>query len=329
VVEGGRIDPSGVLRASSAAGPTVRFSDGTRVAFLPGAKGRLSSVDEHGARLELSGKIDVAVVPGSESRWFFEAGPFVIQVTGTTFDAEWREAEQRLEVALRTGAVQVIAPLLDGPLSLRAGQHLVISGREREVSIRELGSTRAVPQAVQASQETRPAASSAPSNEPAPKNAPSASLTNWTSELAAGHFTTILDEAEQRGIEEVLATASGDDLAALADAARYTRRDDLARRALGAQRRRFPQSKRATDAAFLLGRLEEAGQRPELALGWYDQCLREAPRGPYAAEALGRKMTVVQRLQGAAAARPIAEEYLRRFERGTYAAAARALIQRH
>jgi TolA-binding protein len=101
----------------------------------------------------------------------------------------------------------------------------------------------------------------------------------------------------------------------------------VARRALAAQRKRFPASARANDAAFLLGRLEETAQHPELALGWYDRCLTELPRGTYTSEALGRKMTVVQRLYGAARARPVAEEYLRRFGDGTYAAAARALTR--
>ena len=38
-------------------------------------------------------------------------------------------------------------------------------------------------------------------------------------------------------------------------------------------------------------------------------------------------MTLAQRLHGAARARPIAQEYLRRFETGTYAAAAQALLR--
>jgi TolA-binding protein len=150
---------------------------------------------------------------------------------------------------------------------------------------------------------------------------------NWSAELAAGHFAVILQQAEQRGLETSLGEASSEDLAALADAARYSRREDVARRALGAQRKRFPGSPRANDAAFLLGRLEEAAQHAELALGWYERCLGESPHGTYTSEALGRKMTVVQRLHGAAKARPIAEEYLQRFGNGTYAAAARALVR--
>jgi hypothetical protein len=73
--------------------------------------------------------------------------------------------------------------------------------------------------------------------------------------------------------------------------------------------------------------LEEAAQHLDLALTWYERCLGESPAGTYTSEALGRKMTLVERLYGPSRARPIAEEYLRRFENGTYAAAARALTR--
>jgi TolA-binding protein len=331
-VEGGRIDPSGVIEASGTAEPVLRFSDGTEVALLGGARGQVKSVAEHGARIAVAGKVRVAVVHWRGSHWLFDAGPFLITVTGTSFTADWREKEGRLEVVLETGSIAVSGPLSDEAIALRAGQRLVISTREKEVLIRDLDpSVDPVP----SMSSPPPAASLHP--EPAPATDPSAAgsapgepvpeTSNWTADLAAGRFSTILRQAEQRGIDRVLGEASSDELSALADAARYSRREDVARRALTAQRRRFPRSARANDAAFLLGRLEETAQHPELALTWYERCLDESPHGTYTSEALGRKMTVVQRLHGAASARPIAEEYLQRFGGGTYAAAARALIR--
>ena len=112
------------------------------------------------------------------------------------------------------------------------------------------------------------------------------------------------------------------------DAARYRRRMDLARDALLAERRRFADSPRALDAAFLLGRVEEASDRGlARAIEWYDAYLTRAPGGTYASEALGRKMTLTNKLGGADRARPIAEEYLRRFPGGTYAGPARAFLR--
>jgi hypothetical protein len=149
---------------------------------------------------------------------------------------------------------------------------------------------------------------------------------SWSAALVAGDADTILRDVERRGLERSLAEASGEDLSALADAARYRRRDSIAKQALLAQRSRFPGSARALDAAFLLGRLEEVREdNARKALSWYERYLEEAPSGAYASEALGREMIVTQDLMGVAAARRVAEDYLRRFPTGTYVGAARAL----
>jgi TolA-binding protein len=149
---------------------------------------------------------------------------------------------------------------------------------------------------------------------------------DWTSALAAGHLDEILDEADRAGTKATMETAPIDDLLALADAARYRRRTSLARDALLSVRRRFPSSARTVDADYLLGRVEEEMEHgTSAALRFYDQYLVRAPRGTYAAEALGRRMILTKNLNGPAAAAPIAEEYLRRFPNGSYAGSARAL----
>jgi hypothetical protein len=149
----------------------------------------------------------------------------------------------------------------------------------------------------------------------------------WAASLAAGDVDGVLADAERRGLEATLAGAPAADLAALADAARYRRRNPIARRALLAERARFPSSSRARDAAFLIGRIEDdtpgGGER---GIEWYDRYLEEAPAGAYASEALGRKMTATKGTRGIEAARELARDYLRRFPGGTYSAAARALL---
>ena len=151
-----------------------------------------------------------------------------------------------------------------------------------------------------------------------------AAAASWTVALSAGDFGAIVNDAE-RDIDRALAERSSEELAALSAAARYLRKNDLARRVLETERRRFPSSPRAADAAFFLGRLDENASDPARALSWYDRCLAEAPAGPYAAEALGRKMMVVRDLAGPTDARQVADEYVRRFPHGSYAGAAQAL----
>ena len=161
---------------------------------------------------------------------------------------------------------------------------------------------------------------------PAPLVSSATAGRRWAELLAAGHWDRILADVDREGIDAALESASSEDLLALADAARYRRRVDLARAALLAQRRRFPGSARALDALFLLGRVEELStDGAARAISFYDDYLARAPQGGYAAAALGRKMILTNDLGGPSKARPIADEYLRRFPSGSYAGSARAL----
>ncbi len=69
-----------------------------------------------------------------------------------------------------------------------------------------------------------------------------------------------------------------------------------------------------------LGRLDESSGDSNGARVWFEKYLERSPNGTYAAEALGRIMTLVARSRGAAKARPMAEEYVRRFPNGSYRA---------
>ena len=347
-VEGGALASDGLIQASAGEAPALRFADGTVIALERGTKGRLASVDGHGAHLAISdGSASVSVVPKPHARWRVDAGPFVIHVHGTVFTAAWNEASGRLDVKLERGSISVEGPVTGGPIAMRAGQRLTVAMRQSRVLLRAiddrggdeaLGSDTTVATAPVAEVAPPPAlAAPTPAAEalagtaavklaarPAVHAAPGATR-SWSAALAAGEFASIVEEAG-RDLPRALRMASSDDLAALADAARYRRRDALARQALEAQRHRFHGSQRAADAAFFLGRLDENdGAGLIHALRWYDRYLDEAPKGSYAAEALGRKMVAMRDLYGVATAREVADEYVRRFPRGSYAGAAQAL----
>src|SRR5690606_9280331 len=61
----------------------------------------------------------------------------------------------------------------------------------------------------------------------------------WSARVAAGEFDAGLAEADERGVDAVLASASAQDLVALGDAARYRGRGGVASRCLTALRKRF------------------------------------------------------------------------------------------
>jgi len=339
-VEGGALASDGRIEAGTGLEPALHFADGTVIALARGTHGRLAGVDGRGAHVAISdGTASVNVVPKPRARWTVDAGPFVIHVHGTVFTAAWNEATSRLDVKLERGSISVEGPVTGGPIAMRAGQRLTVAMRQSRVLLRaiddrasdlaESDTTLAAPGVEVAPPPALAApapAEAAPAPAPVKAAAHAAHVArSWPSALAAGDFAAIVEEAA-RDLPRALRAASSDDLAALADAARYQRRDDLARRALEAQRRRFHGSPRAADAAFFLGRLDENdGAGLVHALRWYDRYLGEAPSGSYAAEALGRKMVAMRDLYGVTTARTVADEYVRRFPHGSYAGAAEAL----
>jgi hypothetical protein len=347
-IEGGEIGDSGYIRSFDSNGSLLKFAEGTELRLMTGARGRLTSVDERGARLAIEeGEAEVKVTPRPGARWLVDAGPFLITVKGTVFTAAWDGATEQLDIRMKKGLISVSGPFADGVMAVRAGQHLAVNMRKHEVFLRQLDSAELGEDGeVQPDGEaaTGGEGESASVDEDLHEGAPAATSAGgssgrtrahasglvpgrWAAALAVGDLDSILREARKHGWRRSMAHASGEDLAALADAARYRRRNDVAREALLAERLRFPKSERASEAAFLLGRLEESKWDDNgRALEWYDVYLKEAPSGAYSSEALGRKMTATQRLEGAAAARQIADEYIRRFPRGTYAGAARALL---
>jgi hypothetical protein len=457
---GDEIDAAGHSNAK------VRFSDGTDIGLDEGARLTVAGRSPEGARLRLrGGRAHFQVVHRPRAAWTVEAGPYLIEVTGTIFDVRWSEAEQTIEVRMHSGSVRVSGPLLSERMPLRTGQRLVARPVDGDVRLEQarvedrlddrledrlddervpgkstgddgaeapaapepsaargprsggLGSepratgpaldqTAGVPvrsgesglavsPAAAAPRRPRvwarlalarePLAAAMPPGEPArdpvrpdriasgnpawqPEPLPSLDAPagptapapvagealpgssgdggdapavatahaetspswwrqrRWSAKVAAGDSQAVIAEAESIGMDATLSSADSQTLAALADAARYARRPDLADKALIEERRRFPGGGRAQAAAFLLGRAADDRGDIQGGLAWYHRYLAEAPAGPYAAEALGREMLAIERLQGRGAAVPLAEEYLRRFPNGTYLLRARALL---
>jgi ferric-dicitrate binding protein FerR (iron transport regulator)/TolA-binding protein len=429
-VDGGLRGAGGDIQGQGAAGSDVVFSDGTEVQLASNALLRVAPPGPHGASMRLrAGEAHFQVVHRPRAAWFVEAGPYVIEVTGTAFDVRWSETEQVVEVRMRSGAVRVSGPLLSERVMLGRGQRLVARVKAGDLRIDDAHAAAATATGATAigatatgtttRPEGAPAApvvaagdglgpatarlASSPTLPPAVAEAPpalpglqggemgvvgrvrrtqlkaphtlamrspGAALDpqgtvaaiatqpppmqdsaliqppasvdaavplakagrsvwvdrQWAAQVAAGDGHSVLADAEALGLDITLKQADSHNLAAFADAARYAGRGELAAQALQEIRRRFPETAQAQMAAFLLGRAADDRGDTRAGLGWYRRYRAEAPAGAYAAEALGREMLAIERLQGPVQAQAIAGEYLRRFPNGTYLLRARALL---
>lgn len=338
-VDGAAPPPDGYVRSSAAHEAELAFSDGTNVHMMTTARAHVVEVGTRGARLILeNGRAHVQVVHRPGADWQVQAGSFLVHVHGTAFVVGWDAAERRFDLQMESGVVSVDGPHSFQTVTVRAGQSLSLRQDGSRVVSAGQPTLGAGPTALPApgtlppvEATTSPPVPESTSRSGAPRPVPSGAQprTPWSERLADGDAAGVVAEAQRRGVANVLVSASSEDLAALADAARFQMQDRLAQRVLLAQRGRFPGTLRAKEASFLLGRIADGrGARASDALAWYDRYLHEAPSGAYAAEAMGRMMMVLERQQHTDQARAIATDYLRRFPQGVYARAARGVMSR-
>ena len=287
------------------------FSDSSRVDLDGSTNVTVDGLSAHGARVGLvNGAVDVYVKHRTNTEWIFAAGPFRVKVKGTAFRLGFAADRGRLSLQMKSGLVEVFAPS-GRTIAVGAGESLELyaepANREGATSLSAQPPSVSSP-SVESHPEAPLEAASIPRTggaaEPARHRigtrvgehapAPEPEPIVWTRLLAQGNFSGVVADAEGRGIGSAIEQATVADLSALADSARYTKHYDLARQVLLAMRARYAGTEHARDASFFLGRLAEATpDRPEAALNWYDIYLRDAPRGLYASEALGREMTLL------------------------------------
>lgn len=348
--------PESYVRAANDRPVDVDFSDGTRIHADAGARLRVEERSSRGARILLErGRAMVQVAHRAGARWCFVAGPFEVEVRGTKFVLGWDPVAEQLELRLEEGLVEVSGPLGPRQVAVRAGQQLLASLPSRSLTLSELstvpvGSSLAGPAELAvatAANASAPALAAEPradvdmASPPQPSVAlqpqatasasaqasPSQGHISWSKLLAKGQFEAIVRLAESPDHPNCAEHCSATDLRALAEAARYVGRTDLAESTLLALRRRFPEHVESKKAAFLLGRLYEARADRGRAESWYQTYLRESPSSELAADALAGQMRVVRRARGVKAAEPLAREYLRRYPDGVHASAAQQILR--
>jgi TolA-binding protein len=299
---------------------TLSFSDDSYIQIEPHSALGVNVVGSSKAVTRLSsGRLHVQVKHNARTDWRFLAGPYELRVVGTRFELAWDPTAERLSVVMYEGKLLVSAPN-EPTRNLVEGQKLTL---EKPVAM--------APQATEspaAPGEPEPfVVGSGKADSSASKAQPGSSL-SWSQLVAKGRFDEVVQSAEAMGIDAALQRRDAADLHALAQAARYAGHGELALRTWQSMRQRFAGQSVASQAAFFLGRsFDEQGQGT-LALKWLDVYLAEAPSGVYAADALGRKLSLVQRREGAERAKVVAREYLKRFPTGSYAKTARDMLDR-
>jgi hypothetical protein len=310
--------------AHAAQSEQLAFSDGSLVTLGAGATARVAATDADGARVVLErGQVKLEITPNQRSSWAVAAGPYEVSVIGTSFSVSWNGASY--ELAVSRGSVRVHGPLVEQGLVVASDHVFTTDVRSGRFELRS--ATRPPEPAVDLDLsaetfEVRDPAAGDGALKNAPRVAPAP--VSWSDLVRRGDYAAVLEAAEARGVDASVEASSAADLEALATAARYKGRRALAERALLAQRRRFAGSSGARTAAYLLGMMSE-GANAGAAIGWYERYLAEAPGGPLASEALGRKLRLLSRAPGPAAT-SAARDYLRRFPNGAHAKVARQVL---
>jgi TolA-binding protein len=326
----------------------VLFSDGSELRAEAGTRLRIDETRSSGARVLVERGTTTANVKHAErSNWQFVAGPFLVHVIGTRLTLGWDPVKEEVDLLLHEGAVEVESPLARGRFAVRAGQRFrasLVDGTIRvenhatEARRASAPDVSAKPPAALAEpalgnatalRGTESATSKATRVKSAPASLGSAATEplreSWPVLVRHGQFQAVVDAAQRRGFDNCLGSCSVADVRALAEAARYAGQSALAERSLRALRQRFSGTSESAAAAFLLGRISETRGQTAEADRWYQGYLQEAPRGQFAADAPAGRMRAVSALKGAAAAKPLASEYLQKYPDGVQAPAARKI----
>ena len=297
-----------------------KFEDGSSLRLESDSSARVQFVEAKGGLVHLArGAVKLKVHHRDGSTWRVAAGPYEVEAIGTEFVVDWEASRDKpLRVSVTEGTVAVRGPAFRGTRFVSAHQMV-------EVAAAENTTAEAEPTPVQVDSLSPEAATAEEAREettaslPRVRNEPT-----WRALEASGKYAEAVKAAERRGLSGVYQTGAADDLLALARAARFAGRMDVAREALTACRARFSGSPQAAMSAFLLGRSASGAQ----AAQWFSTYLKEQPGGALAREALGRLIEAYSAAGDRVSSRATAERYLKSYPDGPHATLAREALHR-
>jgi ferric-dicitrate binding protein FerR (iron transport regulator) len=321
----------GQLIATEDRPAALAFSDESRIELRPYTTLRVHV--EEGSRVVTrlaQGELLVHVEHHAETDYRFRAGTYEVRVVGTAFSLGYQPESQQLDVSMSEGRVTIVDAggrerFLSAGESLHLPERRVGEASSPSGSMQPSALETTTPSPAKAGSAGVGPAAGGQAGPTVPGEVKSASE-SYRTLAAAGRFQQIVTSAKATGLENVFQSKPASELQELAQAARYTGELGLAERTWKELQTRYRSQEAGQNASFFLGRLAEQRGRQSEALRQYDVYLASAPRGVFAAEALGRKMLIVQSTQGSAAAKPVAAEYLKRFRSGAYSGAARELV---
>jgi TolA-binding protein len=327
--------PGDALLAPEAAPLPVQFSDGSSLVLAPSARASVADLGPHGAAVTLdTGEARVHVVHRHHTNWLLNVGPFRVRVTGTRFAVNWNPLDEAFELSMAEGSVIVSGCNLGNRgRKVVANETLRASCRPTPV----VGQNDiAAPQAERAPTEPAGAVVAAseppaprrenPTPRPASPHAAAPVEAEWLTLARGGEYA---DAYAQLGpiFEDELGLRDSEELTLMADVARLSGHLDRAEHAYRTLRSRFANTSRAASAAFSLARLAfDQRQSYAEAARWFQVYLDEEPSGPFAREALGRRVEALHRDSDTRTARSEAARYLQLYPNGPHARAMSGLL---
>lgn len=310
----------------------LAFSDGSSVLGARGAVLRVTETHANGASVVVErGSVAASIRHRDATTWRFEAGPNVVEVTGTRFDLAWDPAGGRLGLTMHDGSVRVHGPGLP-PRTLVAGQSLRWPEEDARTTSEPIGEPgdgdgRGASGALEERTNADPRAEDARApGERGPRDrarsGQRASADDWAMLEARGEYEASYDAASHVGLTTLYAQLPAARLVRLGDVARFAGHPDDARAAYEAVRRRFAGSGTAARAAFALGVLARGSE----AERHFEAYLREDPAGALEREAIGRLLEARHEAGDPSGAARWARRYLALDAEGPHAALARRVL---
>jgi FecR protein/Tetratricopeptide repeat len=303
------------------------LDDGTTILLDPGASGQVMEARSDYVRFELRrGRALFDVTPNAHRSFHVAASGYDVRVLGTQFTVELSALTQEVRVSVERGSVSVLPPGEAEAVLLGPGDWLD-GPRDRPEVHRARPVEPAPAHDVGASAPFTPTSSAA-----APTRAlrvSSSAASPWLSLYHQGKYGAALAAARAVGFPRLVDELDADDLAALADAARFAGDAPDAILALAALERRFPGMALTGRATFLMGRVFVAQGDHRGALAAFERYLDTYPSGSYSLEALGRLIELYSKQGNRQHAADLARQYLQRAPSGPYARLARSLSGGH